>query len=139
MWAVFSPIPTKREGDGSFFCSLTRRKFLCYGKILRFFKTSQSFDQITTLTYFLMDNFLSLFKLAHIISWNILNYFDFQLLIWRPLFWIGKRMVMCSREEKRIINEFLNHWIRLSGSIYFFSYKIGKKGAMLISARDSLL
>ena len=55
MWAVLSPIHIKREGDGSLFCSLTRRKFL------RFFKTSQSFDQITTFTYVLMDNFLSLF------------------------------------------------------------------------------
>ena len=31
---------------------------LCYGEVLRFFKTSQSFDQITTLTYIHMDNFL---------------------------------------------------------------------------------
>ena len=39
------------------------RPVLCYGEILRFFKTSQFFDQITTLTYVLMDNFLSLFIL----------------------------------------------------------------------------
>ena len=27
MWAVLSPIPTKREGDSSLLCSLTTRKF----------------------------------------------------------------------------------------------------------------
>ena len=27
MWAVLSPFPSKREGDGSLFCALTRRKF----------------------------------------------------------------------------------------------------------------
>ena len=27
MWAVLSPFPSKREGDGSLFCDLTRRKF----------------------------------------------------------------------------------------------------------------
>ena len=37
------------------------RPILGYGEVLRFFKKSQSFDQITTLTYVLMDNFLSLF------------------------------------------------------------------------------
>ena len=37
------------------------RPVLFYGEVLRFFKTSQSFDQITTLTYILMENFLSLF------------------------------------------------------------------------------
>jgi hypothetical protein len=39
------------------------RPVSCSGEVLRFFKTSQSFDQITTLTYVLMDNFLSLFQL----------------------------------------------------------------------------
>ena len=34
---------------------------LCYGEVLRFFKTLQYFDKITTLTYVIMDNFLSLF------------------------------------------------------------------------------
>ena len=38
------------------------RPVLCFREVLQFFKTSQSFDQITTLTYILMDNFLSLFS-----------------------------------------------------------------------------
>ena len=33
------------------------RPVLCYGEVLPFFKMVQSFDQITTLTYDLMDNF----------------------------------------------------------------------------------
>ena len=28
VWAVLSPFPSKREGDGSLFCALTRSKFL---------------------------------------------------------------------------------------------------------------
>ena len=43
------------------------RPVLCYGGVLRFFKTLQSFDQITTLTYVLIDNFLSLFLSIFII------------------------------------------------------------------------
>ena len=39
------------------------RPVLWYWEVLRFFNTLQSFDQITTLTYLLMDNFLSLFLL----------------------------------------------------------------------------
>ena len=39
------------------------RPVLCYREVLRFFKMSQSFDQIPTLTYVLMDNFLSLFPI----------------------------------------------------------------------------
>ena len=37
------------------------RPVLCYEEVLQFFKTSQSFDQITTLTDVLMDNFLPFF------------------------------------------------------------------------------
>ena len=37
------------------------RPVLCYVEVLWFFKASQSFDQNTTMTYVLMDNFLSLF------------------------------------------------------------------------------
>ena len=43
------------------------RPILCYGEVLRFFNTSQSFDQITTLTYVLVDNVLSLFYLLSIV------------------------------------------------------------------------
>ena len=67
----YKPDCNKREGDGSLldetqiFLKIKpdlMRPVLCYGENLRFFKTSQSFDQITTLTYVLMDNFLSLFQ-----------------------------------------------------------------------------
>ena len=62
-----------KERDGFLFCSLTRRIFflkvkhytmmpvLCCGEVMSFFNTSQSFYQITTLTYVLMDNFCPCF------------------------------------------------------------------------------
>ena len=82
MWAVLCPIPTKREWDGSLFCSLKRHKFFlrlsmisgqfyAMGRFCNFFKTSQSFDQITTLTYVLRDNFLSSFM--HNFKIKVLN------------------------------------------------------------------
>ena len=37
------------------------RPVLCYWEVVRFFKTFQSFDQITTLTYVLMDSFCPCF------------------------------------------------------------------------------
>ena len=36
------------------------RLVLCYGRVLRFFKTPQCFDQITTWTYVLINNFFFL-------------------------------------------------------------------------------
>ena len=69
MWVLLSPILIKREGDGSFFLLFDKTQIfhkikydlmmpvLCYGEVVRFFKTLQYFDQITTLTYVHMDNF----------------------------------------------------------------------------------
>ena len=37
------------------------RQLLCYEEVARFLKTFQSFDKITTLTSFLMDNFYPCF------------------------------------------------------------------------------
>ena len=39
------------------------RPVLFYEEVLRFFKTSQSFDQITTLTYVIIDNFCPCFTI----------------------------------------------------------------------------
>ena len=67
------PDSNKREGDVSLFCYWCRRKFflrlsmISWGQfyvmeIFCNFLMSHFFDQITTLTYVLMDNFLSLFS-----------------------------------------------------------------------------
>ena len=55
------------------------RPVLCYGEDRRFFKTSQSLDRITTLTYVIMDIFLSLFLLLNaIIIFANLEYTRFR-------------------------------------------------------------
>ena len=72
--------PLLRFDETQIFLKIKRdlmRPVLCYGEVLRFFKTSQSFDQITTLTYVLMDNFLSFFyiiekkKKSKIFKWAL--------------------------------------------------------------------
>ena len=89
MWAVLSPFPSKREGDGSLFCALTRHKLFlrlsmiswCRFMLRRYFVIfylikyhlnghwrSQKVTFILTLTYVLMDNFLSLFLFSKHIS-----------------------------------------------------------------------
>ena len=69
MWGVLSPFPSKREGDRSLFLKIKHdlmRPVLCYGEGFQFFKTSNLFDQNTTMTYVLMDNFLSFFLFGNL-------------------------------------------------------------------------
>ena len=75
MCAVLSPISPIREGDGSLFCSLTRRRFflrlsmiidvmrpvLCYGEVLWFLKHQNLFIKLQPWLMFLWTTFCPCF------------------------------------------------------------------------------
>ena len=90
MWAVLSQFPSKREGDSSLFCGLTRHTFflrlsmISWGqfyvteRFCSFLKTSQSFDQIQPWLMFLWTTFCPCF------SYLFINYvcIFYLLIIW---------------------------------------------------------
>ena len=122
MWAVLSPFPSKREGDGSLFCALTRRKFFFRLSMIswgQFYVTERYCDFLKRLNLLIkilpwLTFFLSLF-----ISTNY-KFVNFGFVNWR----LFMKVQYFLAEPGSALYSILEIWIHLTGCLFVFIFVI---------------